>query len=349
VASGTGKLASVGPPKSWPRQAFFSFLTVWLYIVIVLALTEGALRILGFEPRRAARLAPGTDSAMPDDELGWVSRPGTFQSREAGHVPMTFLDDHSRRSWKTLKKPGQRAEVLVVGCSFTEGYGVVDEDTFSYLLNARYPYLMFHNFGTGGYGTYQALIRVKRDLARPDASDVPLVIYGFIDLHMQRNVAVPNWVRSLAMRRNQYVVPPHVRMTADGLEYYGPSTIQFWPLESHSALITLLANAYLEARLRTHGPQLPATTALIEQMDQFVTGLQKRFLVVLLNHPPKGLVPFLDDHKIEHVDCENPAFDKGPSQFHLGGTGHPNAAQNALWAACIGDWIDHNLTTLATP
>lgn len=341
-------MASVGPRTAWPRRAFFSFLTVWLYIVIVLVLTEGALRVLGFEPRRAAHPAPGTDSAMPDDELGWVNRPGTYRSHEAGHVPMTFLDDYSRRSWKTPRKPDQRAEVLVVGCSFTEGYGVVDEDTFSYLLNARYPYLMFHNFGTGGYGTYQSLLRVKKDLARPDNANIPLVIYGFIDLHMQRNEAVPNWVRSLAMRRDQYVVPPHVRMGENGLEYYGPSTIQFWPLESHSALITLLANAYLELRLRTHGPQLPATTALIEQLNQYVTGLHKRFLVVLLNHPPKGLVPFLESKQIDHVDCENPAFDKGPSEFHVGGTGHPNGAQNALWAGCISQWIDHQMPALAT-
>ena len=78
---------------------------------------------------------------------------------------MTFLDDHSRRSWTTPNKPDQRAEVLLVGCSFTEGFGVDDEDTFSYLLNARYPHLMFHNFGTGGYGTYQSLLRVKKNLA----------------------------------------------------------------------------------------------------------------------------------------------------------------------------------------
>ena len=65
-------------------------------------------------------------------------------------------------------------------------------------------------------------------------------------------MAVANWVRSLSStERDQYVVPPHVRMGENGLEYYGPRHIPFWPLESHSALITLLANAYLELRLRT--------------------------------------------------------------------------------------------------
>ena len=155
----------------------------------------------------------------------------------------------------------QRGEVLVVGCSFTQGFGVADEDTFSYLLNQRYRHLMFHNFGTGGYGTYQSLLRIEQNLSRPNTDDIPLVIYGFIDLHLQRNVAVANWVRSLAARRTQYIVPPHVRLGKNGLEYYEPDSISFWPLESRSALVALLANAYLELRLRNQGSQLPATTA----------------------------------------------------------------------------------------
>jgi hypothetical protein len=327
---------------------FFSIVTVCAYTLIVLALTEGGLRVLGFKPRKAAKLRLTAATSIPDSELGWVNRPGTYLSPEAGKVPMTFLADHSRRSWTASSKTNQRGEVLVVGCSFTQGFGVIDEDTFSYLLNARYPRLMFHNFGTGGYGTYQSLLRVKENLTRPDDNDIPLVIYAFIDLHMQRNVAVANWVRSLGAGRDQYIVPPRVRFGKNGLEYYGLDTISFWPLETHSALIALLANAWLELRLRNHGPQMPATTALIEQMNRLVVGQHKRFLIALLNHPPKGLVPFLDGQRIDYVNCDNPAFDKIPSAFRLGGTGHPNASQNALWASCIGDWIDRNLTTLAT-
>lgn len=313
----------------------------------MLALAEAGLRILGYKPRKAGAPRLGSASSLPDDKLGWVNRPGTFISSEPGNAPMTFLDDHSRRSWTNQAKANQRAEVLVVGCSFTQGFGVPDEDTFAYLLNARYPFLMFHNFGTGGYGTYQSLIRVKENLARPDADKVPLVIYGFIDLHLQRNVAVANWVRSLAIRRDQYIVPPHVEMGPGGLEYYGPDTISFWPLESHSALVALIANAFLELRLRRHGSQLTPTLSLIEEMNRLVTANHKRFLIVLLNRPPKGLVPFLESQKIEHVNCDNPEYDKSPSNFRLGGIGHPNGAQNALWAACIGNWIDHEMPALA--
>jgi hypothetical protein len=330
-----------------PRRAFFSIVTICTYAVMVLALTEGGLRILGFKPRKAVSPRLTASGSVSDSELGWVNRPGTYRSPEAGNVPMTFLDDHSRRSWTAPIKANERGEVLVVGCSFTQGFGVTDEDTFSYLLNARYPHLMFHNFGTGGYGTYQSLLRIRENLARADPNDMPLVIYGFIDLHMQRNVAVANWVRSLGAGRDQYIVPPHVRFDKNGLKYYRLEAISFWPLEAHSALAALLANAWLELRLRNHGPQLPATAALIEQMNQLVVEHHKRFLIVLLNRPPKGLVPLLESRRIDYVNCDNPAFDKIPSDFRLDGTGHPNASQHALWATCIGNWIDHNLTTLA--
>jgi hypothetical protein len=338
----------VSLPRSWPKRALLSIVTVCIYTVIVLALTEAGLRVLGFNPRKIEKPRPIAAASMPDATLGWINRPGTFLSPEAGEVPMTFLADHSRRSWTALTKQNQRAEVLVSGCSFTQGFGVIDEDTFSYLLNARYPRIMFHNFGTAGYGTYQSLLRIKENLARPDADHIPLVVYGFIDLHLQRNVATASWVRSLGAGagREQYIVPPHVRIGENGLEYYGLETISFWPLESHSALIALLANAWLELSLRNHGSQLTPTAALIEQMNQLVTGQHKRFLIVLLNRPPKGLESFLESQRIDYLNCDNPAFDKIPSSFRLGGTGHPNASQNALWAACIGNWIDHNLTSL---
>jgi hypothetical protein len=335
--------------RTWPRRALFSIIMIVFYSAIVLALTEAGLRVLGFTPRRAASSRFGPTSYMPDAKLGWVNHPGTYLSSEAGNASMIFLDDHSRRSWIESTKSAQRGEVLVVGCSFTEGYGVADADTFSYLLNQRYSHYMFRNFGTGGYGTYQSLLRIEQNLSRPNTDYIPLVIYGFIDLHLQRNVAVANWVRSLAGRRTQYIVPPHVRLGKTGLEYYGPDSISFWPFESRSALVALLANAYLELRLRNHGSQLPATTALIEQMNSLVLAKRKRFLIVLLNRPPKGLVPFLENKEINYVNCDNPAFDKIPSKYHLGGFGHPNAAQNALWAACIGRWIDAKMPELARP
>jgi hypothetical protein len=337
----------VDPWTSWPKRAFFSIVTICIYTVIVLALAELGLRALGFTPRRASDSRLAESMFIPDQEFGWINRPGTILSTEAGHVPMTFLADNTRRSWKTPAKADQRAQVLMVGCSFTQGMGVVDEDTFSYLLNARYPYLMFRNYGTGGYGTYQSLLRVKESLSQPDANRIPLVVYGFIDVHMQRNVAVPDVVRSLADRRNHYVIPPHVRLGKDGLQQYGLETIPFWPLESHSAIVTLLANAFLDFHLRKHGSQLGATTALIDQMNQLVVGQHKRFLIALLDRPPKGLVPFLEAQKIDYVNCDNPAFDKIPSDFRLGGFQHPNAKQHALWATCIGDWIDHEMPTLA--
>ena len=272
--------------RTWPRRTPFSIIMIVFYAAIVLALTEAGLRVLGFTPRRLASSRFGPTSYMPDAKLGWVNREGTYLSSEAGKASMTFLDDHSRRSWIEPAKAAQRGEVLVVGCSFTEGYGVADEDTFSYVLNQRYPHYMFHNFGTGGYGTYQSLLRIEQNLSQLNTNDIPLVIYGFIDLHLQRNVAVANWVRSLAGRRTQYIVPPHVRVAKSGLEYYGPDSISFWPFESRSALVALLANAHLELRLRNHGSQLPPTTELIEQMNKLVLAQRTRFLIVLLNRPP---------------------------------------------------------------
>ena len=91
--------------------------------------------------------------------LGWTNRPGAHI--DAPWWTATFWTDGSR---PTRPDPATTARdvILVLGCSYTQGYGVGDADTFAWKLQQRFPRYDVRNFGTGGYGTYQSLLRFRR-------------------------------------------------------------------------------------------------------------------------------------------------------------------------------------------
>ena len=51
---------------------------------------------------------------------------------------------------------------MVIGGSFSLGWGVNDEDTFSSKLQKKYTNFKVYNFGQGGYGSVQSLLLLER-------------------------------------------------------------------------------------------------------------------------------------------------------------------------------------------
>ena len=74
-----------------------------------------------------------------------------------------------------LEKPPGVTRIVVLGDSFTFGFGVKDNQTFSSLLEQSNPNLEALNFGVAGYGLDQILI-TYREIAREYKAD--LVIIG---------------------------------------------------------------------------------------------------------------------------------------------------------------------------
>ena len=105
---------------------------------------------------------------------------------------MSFEAD-GRRNDPAGNKPVSLPRVLVVGCSFTQGYGVADDQTFSHFVNQSLPSAELLNFGTGAYGSYQSRLRVNHyfKAAHPKT---PLVIYGLFYSHHLRDLAPMPWI-----------------------------------------------------------------------------------------------------------------------------------------------------------
>ena len=316
-------------------------------VAVGLVVGEVAARLVGIQPIAALPLP--VQVAMEHPALGWVNRPGVHLSWDTGNAPMTFWADGRRATRAAPAAPPEaRAQVALIGGSFTQGYGVADEYAFGWLLDARFPGLSVGNYGTGGYGTYQSLLLLEQLFRQADFRP-RLVIYGFAAFHGERNVGAYRHVVTLRTQVGERLAPPHVLIAQGGLTHRAPFYIRGWPLEDRSALVSLVHLSQLRWTLRGREQQIePVTQHLLVRMDRLARDRGSRLLVAILEGQPgdrEGQAPytrFLQAQGIAYVDCTHSGYGDDP-RLRLGGSGHPSPVLHAAWADCIAAWISANV------
>ncbi len=143
-----------------------------------------------------------------DAELGWSTRPGHVSADGTIHVNAQGL--RATREYAATRPSGMR-RVLACGESFTFGEEVADAETWSARLEARVPALEVLNYGVGGYGTDQALLRVAREARGP----IDALLVGLMLENIGRNV---NRYRPLWYPSAQPAAKPRYVLGAEGLE-----------------------------------------------------------------------------------------------------------------------------------
>ena len=304
-------------------------------IVMPLVATEGALRVTGYQPRQDAVNVGFGSWAKPDAELGWVNRAGTWKSAEPGNVPMTFEAD-GRRHDPAGRKDASLPRILMVGCSFTQGYGVADEETYSHFINRSLPSAELMNFGTGAYGSYQSRLRVNRYFNVPHAS-TPLVIYGLFFSHHFRDLAPLPWIQSLTMQDGSYMVPPNVRVQSGQIVESAGGPIGLWPLENRSATVALAHLGVITLTNHVTGKmgRLVFRHGIVE-MQKTVVANKAKLLIVGLVAVPDEYGEWLRAQRangIDFVECQHPNNETDPS-LKVGGLGHPSERLHRWWAEC---------------
>ena len=273
-------------------------------IVVSLLVSEAAARLLGYAPS-----APGTAAIEPsvtfDPVLGWINHPGTTHQWPMGAA--TFWDDGSRRT-RRAERTSTRDVVLLLGCSYTQGYLVGDEDTFAWKLQQRFPGYDVRNFGTSGYGTYQSLLRFRRFL---EEGRVPtLVVFGFAEFHGARDRATRSWIESLHVSGNHGVfVPPHVDWTSGGtVERQGRFVSGASSLARSSAVWNLVETRY--ARHVQYAPDdrytLDAHRAVLLQLRREVEQAGSKLLLADLWTAPSTRAAwrqFFAEHEFTVAEC----------------------------------------------
>lgn len=331
-------------------QARSNLLALLISLSLSLAGGEAVARYFGAEPLQQPDVhSPRMDSSwgQRDDELGWLNRPGTHLSVEAGAAPMRFLDGGRRATRLEEKKDCPGGRVYLSGDSWTQGYGVRDEETFGWLLDAENPNLCFENLGNGGFGELQSLMLLERHLA---SSSTPpqAVILGFTSYMASRDTLSFSRLKSLRTMGHDVYFPPFATFEDGKPIRHAPYRSPAWPFEMRSSLVTLLHNGLHRAYVAAYDVGTDkdiVTISLIEEMAKRVHEAGAKFVVARLQKDSltkERYAEELDKREIAFLECESP--DGFIPALQVGGNGHPNGEYHRRFADCIQSWVDKTLT-----
>jgi len=306
-------MAPSSPPLDPRKRRVFRLVTLALLGFLGLAAAEIGLRWQKARIDASDVLDPGL--IRPDPELGWSLTPywkGRHQHHDfSAHYAISALGLRADTAWPNADD--RRPVTVVVGDSFTFGFGVDDTSTFVRHLDRAAP--GGHAFGNAaipGYSTDQQALQVARQILPLRPRRVLLVAYLGNDL-LDNLRPVPLQVRlpkpyfevhatNLVLRNVPVPTRPPSSIAASGLTevVLGPDRSQ-WPwhvrLEQQSELMRLLSQAVLpsgappagmEQRL---GPALQLFDLLIEKVRRDCAAAGSEFVVALLAGRSHALQP----------------------------------------------------------
>jgi hypothetical protein len=238
-------------------------------------------------------------------------------------------------------------EILIIGGSFSQGWGVNDEDTFSSKLQEKYTNFKVYNFGQGGYGSIQSLLFLKEQI--PKMKSPKLVIYGFIEHHEYRNTARSQWLRTLSKySKHRSVKTPYGSIGENNeLTIHPPIGYINLPLRKISSLITLIEKAYMKNMStkeflrdsQRKKQQKLVTEKTVLEMREISNKFDANFVLVILdwsNRLTKDQYEiFLKKNKIKFVNCKIPLID----EMVLPDNYHPSDKAHTYYKNCLLDYI----------
>ena len=349
--------AAVQHPKttslSGRKKALFAGVMSVASLSIVLILSEIVLRCMGISPWKQ-RPEPGRPTINePDRVLGWRNKEGSFlmppYSPGAEAFQITNWSDGRRA---TAPAPLPTGKVLaVVGCSYTQGWAIADQETYPWKLHAQHPELSVDNYGTAGYGTYQCLLLLEHLFAGPARPTVE--VYGLLDDHERRNVATADWLAGLSKYSHRdHVDVPFCGLSAAGLlERHQPQHYRTFPLHNYLSVVAFAERLYMKAVTRGRWAQMrPVTEALLLEMDRLCRANGVPLVIAILRADAEPVRAhyraFCEAHHFLWLDCAV----RLTADLRVQGDGHPNGKTNSLWAKQIDDFLQHSgLIDSSTP
>ncbi len=317
---------------------------VFLSIIFSIFIVEGSIRIFGFKPWKNYKTNQ-TIIFESINNLGWKSKKGiyTVKAGSLNTKSEITIGERGNRLNQIRGKSDGKPEIIFIGGSFTQGWGVNDNQTFVSKIQNNYKNFKILNFGQGGYGGVQSLILLKDEIK--NFKNTKLIVYGFIEHHQYRNVARSSWLESLARFSSQgYYKEPKVPFaTLDklgNLEIKKPISYLKLPFREYSSIITLIEKVYMKQSTKSRKKiQYKVTKKIFKDMNELAKKNNSKYLVVFLDWvndgTSKNYKKFLLNEKIMFVDCKIDLDD----ETLIKGDYHPNEVGHSRYYKCINSFI----------
>lgn len=323
------------------RKTFiFGLISLALTAALTLAAAEFLARLMGIHPSTKADLGihvtPGGRLFTPHPTRGYAQLPGTFvvTLRDGYSFTLTHLPNGLRitHPLPTYTHTRSKPEIWIMGCSFTHGWSLQDQETYPWRLQARLPDYEVVNYGVEGYGTLHALLQLREALATHPPPH--LVIYAYASLHDERNTFIRNRRKYLApWNRLGPLGQPYARLTRDGTLRYGIGPVAYtpWPLMHTSALVhfgEMLYNRLEDGWAHSH----EVSKRLLLEMAALAQRTQSQFLLAAIAEDThtRDMLTFARSEGLMAVDIS--VDSRRPEYRNLPYDSHPSPLANASYA-----------------
>ena len=327
------------------KKFFFSktFLVCTSILLVILVL-EISLRIVGLKPYETFKkdLEEPTINKY-DSKIGWIPKEGIYifppTSINGKNTNFTILKNGNRFSGK--EHQDSKGDIVFIGGSFTQGFSVNDEETFSYLLQEKIPNFTIKNYGVGGYGTYQSYLLLKEIIKKNN--NIKKIVYFYIYYHEDRNIGDFTWVKFLTKFSSRgHAHFPYVTLDRnDNLIENPPIKYIELPFRKFSILVTKTEEVIMKIKLYSKNKyknKSKITQKTILKMKELSEKNNINFVLVNLlikKNTYNSYIEFFKKNNIEGAYCTFPLI-KG---FIVENDGHPNDKMHKLYADCIYDFV----------
>lgn len=320
------------------KREIKSKLKIGLYILLMFfPCMEIAIRIVGGKPYHQENYSLAISPSYAyegDDSLGIQLNPGIFDITLNNKIKFiaTHTDKRVRKTKRVDSLPIER-EVAVMGCSFTYGYGVNDEEHFTSLLQKKHPSYNFTNYGVIGYGTVQSYLQLKKKIAENEQPNE--VVLVFSSFHLERNALTPTYKRALKIGFNQSMAEVETFMSGAKFPYYSsvdPMQLKFlswdslytdWLGRTHFASVNYVQTAWDNIQTKKID-LIEISKEIILNFNKLCTENDIRFNLILLDNE-EAMTDFFEEVNNHGFPIIKVGFDFSDSKWtNLPYDMHPN-------------------------
>lgn len=314
-------------------KAYLHKVFLWLvvYPLIILICIEVAFRIMGYgtfyNEDYKVKSVP-QHAYLGDEKLGIQLNPGTYKITLNDKV--TFQTMHLESGYReTAFSIKKSPSVVFLGCSFTYGYGVNNEETFASVLQQELPEENVLNAGVIGYGTVQSLIQLREFL---EEQKPKLIVLNLSSLHFMRNTLSYRYRSNLKIGYKRSSEKVESLMKTARFPYISDCTLEIkyqpwetmyknWPLRNWLSSVNGIQLIY--DRKTYHNNEVEVTACIIKEMYNLCKENKVKFLVSCIDNSQQ--TNELKSRLPSSLHWKNIDFDFTSTQLtHLPTDSHPN-------------------------
>ena len=343
------------PLSRWKEWAFRVALAI-VFVVCAVA-EEVTLRLKGRRPwnPEAGKLdqhveGPAGALFALHPTLAYALQPGTFTVKQRLVTwTATNLDAMHRTTRPGDAPTATGDEIWIFGDSNSYGWGINDDQTYSWLIQKKHPELGITNFAIGGYSTLQSLIQID-DALSGGAKPPKLAVLAYASYHDGRNALLRGNRKFWIPYMSRHPVFPRAWLDNGELRY-GLEKLEYtaWPLQTHSALVNFLEETYNEVLVLTsHAADV--SRALIGRFRDRCRDSGVEFVLAGISKDARtaAMLAWAREQGMKTIDI---SVDQSNPENVVPGDGHPGVKAHAIYASRLEEILPeaHARTPEARP